>query len=90
MDNEGSVYYGNDDSVSWWIYGQWNIRKFEREEIRRILGQDFIVRLLKNRLRDGQNVMILKIVSIYDVRLNSELKIKEFTRNDRRMAGFHY
>ena len=51
---------------------QWNIRKSERDVIQRILGQAFIAQLSKNRLRDGQNV------SIYDVRLDSSLKIKDF------------
>ena len=57
---------------------QWNIRKSERDVIQRILGQAFIAQLSKNRLRDGQKRYDTKIVSIYDVRLDSSLKIKDF------------
>ena len=55
----------------------------EKPEIRKgrntkILEQDFTVPLLKNRRKDGRDVTTLRLVSIYNVRLNSNLKIKEF------------
>ncbi len=42
------------------------------------MEKDFTVRLSKNRHKDGPDGITQKIVSIYDVRMNTNLKIKDF------------
>ena len=57
---------------------QLKTQKLELEEIQRTLAMDFIAPSSKEQAQRWANVMYTKIVSIYDVRLNSKLRIKEF------------
>ena len=57
---------------------QWNIQKFERDAIQRILGRVLLAQLSKNRLQRWAKRYDTKIVSIYDVRLDSSLKNQRF------------